>query len=185
MLSLFIGSRKVSIRDASGLTFKVLPTYYKMNNELKELRLSTILPVLDDLEIYLQREGHLIRLLVSEDLKATILNFMLSKHIEEDSSFDCYSFASEYAKVPLHDKGYLWDHWQLEPFSGHHANAGEVVFLFSRPTKKLIHFSHACIHIGFDRYLSVWGGGGQLEVATLKDMSADFGAKEVYIASPR
>lgn len=185
MLSLYIGTQKGMIEDTSGLTFKVLPVYYKKDGEYKELRLSTDLPVLDDVEIYLEWWRYAIRLPVSAKLRTAILNFMLFKHVVEDSSYDCYSFACEYAQVLPHNKQHLWKHWLLKPLRFQWLKAGDVVFLFSSPVKKHIRFSHACIYLGFGRYLSVWGGGGQLEVATLPDMKRDFNAKKVYLVTPR
>ncbi len=185
MLSLYIGSIMGTIEDTSGLTFQVLPVYYKKDGKFKELRLSTDLPVLDDVEIYFRWWRYFIRLPVSAKLRVSILNFMLFKHVVEDSTFDCYSFACEYAKVPQHNKHWLWGAWVLEPLWWWHLKAGDVVFLFSSPEKNSLRFHHAAIYLGFGRYLSVWGGGGQLEVATLRDMKRDFGAKKAYVVTPR
>lgn len=184
MLSLYIGSNKVWIQDTSGSTFQVFPVYYKKDKEVHELRLSNSLPLLDDVEIFFQWWRYFIRLPVSPELRTAILNFMLFKHIPQNDSYDCYSFACEYAKVGAHNKRHLFDFWKLKPLK-RRPKVGQVIIMFARPAENNIHFSHAAIYLGFGRYLSVWGGGGQLEVATLKDMKRDFKAPLVFLGTPR
>lgn len=185
MFSLYIGSTKRWIRDVSGSLFKVFPVFYKKDGEVLELRLSTELPPLDDVEIHFWWWRYLVRIPVSARLRTAILNFMLFKHLVQNDSFGCYSFACEYAQVPQHDKHDLLSHWSLRPLRWWRPRIGDVVFLFSRPTKDALYFHHASVYLGFGRYLSVWGKGGQFEVATLADMKRDFGAKKIYVAIPR
>ncbi len=185
MFSLYIGSAKEWIQDASGGSFQVFPVFYKKDGKFFELRFSTDLPPLDDVEIYFRWWRYLVRIPVSARLRTTILNFMLFKHLIQDNSFDCYSFACEYSQVPQHDRHDLLSHWSLRPLRWRHLRIGNVVFLFSRPAKDALHFHHASIYLGFGRYLSVWGKGGQFEVATLADMKRDFGARGAFLATPR
>jgi cell wall-associated NlpC family hydrolase len=53
---------------------------------------------------------------------------------------------------------------------------GDVVFLLSH-AKHPTEFHHAAVYIGHDLYLSVYGLGGDLNVATLEDMAKAYKAK--------
>jgi len=183
MLSLYIGSAKGWITDSSGDPIRVYPVYYKKGEESLELRFSTSLPPLDNVEIFFQWWKYFIRLPVSEKLRTAILNFMIFKHLVEDRSYNCYSFACEYARVPQHAIEEMLTHWRLKPKRGW-ARAGEVVF-FCSPVEDSVFFHHAAIHLGFGRYLSVWGGGGQFEVASLKDMRTSYRAQWIFTALAR
>lgn len=184
MLTLYIGSRKILIKDVSNsLFFRVLPVAYEKNGKLFELRMSTHLPELDGVEIRLLWWKYFINLPVSSKLQTAILNFMLFKHLVKDDSFDCYSFACEVASVPQHDKKFLADYWELKPLFL--PKVGDIVFFSSEIRKNFFHFHHAAIYLGFGRYFSVWGAGGQFEVATRRDMKKGFCAKKAYLAIPR
>lgn len=183
MISLYVGSKKGFIYDTDGVPFKVLPVYYKKNGEMLELRLSTSLPPLDDAQIFFQWWKYFIPLPIPQRLKDSILDFLAENHLVCDCSFDCYSFACTYADVPLHGKEDLKDYWSLTTFR-FRPRVGDVIFLLSDQENGYTQFHHAAIYLGFGKYLSVLGGGGQFEVATLQDMKRDFHAKSIYIAIP-
>lgn len=184
MLTLLIGSKKVTVRGEVGSSFDVLPVVYENDGKLYQLRMSTELPVLDGVEILLMVwHNYFIRLSVPTLLQTAILNFMLFKHVVKDDCFDCYSFACEVGRVPEHDKKFWGDYWELKPLLL--PKVGDIVFFISQINKRYFNFYHAAVYIGFGRYLSVWGAGGQFEVATRSDMKRDYGAQKVYLATPR
>jgi cell wall-associated NlpC family hydrolase len=74
----------------------------------------------------------------------------------------------------------MFDHW-LTKRLWYRPKYGSVVFLI----KGEHNFRHAAIYIGRGLYISVWGAGGDLEIASLKSMKKDFEANRVEIATPR
>jgi len=184
MFTIYIGSEKARVHGESGGTFTFFPIVYEKDNKLHGLRRATDLPTLDGVEIYLVWWRFFIPLSIPKQLERAILNFMLFKHIIQDDSFDCYSFACEVAQVPQGEKRFLLDYWRLTPLR-FWPKVGDVIFLSSPKFGSFFKFHHAAVYIGFGKYLSVWGAGGQLEVATLADMKNDFGVKDVYLASPK
>jgi len=57
---------------------------------------------------------------------------------------------------------------------------GSIVFYGSGETQ----FHHAAIYLGAGLYISVYGAGGDLEVATHRNMLRDYRAKHASLANP-
>jgi len=112
------------------------------------------------------------------DVKRAIISFMRDYHAREDFAFDCYAFANLVRSIEPHRLRVLRAYWTLKTLSKR-PRAGDIVFLL----KGHDHFRHAAVYLGSGLYLSVWGGGGDLEVATLKGMMRDFGATKARLAT--
>ena len=137
-------------------------------------------PDLEDVEIVLLRRFFSKKFQLPHDVKAAILNFLRCYHAKQDIEFDCYAFANMVKGIEVHKVPYLLKYWKTKPLPWR-LSTGSVVFLQSGAN----HFHHAAIYIGFGLYISVWGAGGDLEVATLKSMKRDYGAEEVVLAQPK
>ena len=105
----------------------------------------------------------------------------LSHYQGQEHTLDCYDFACTAANVAHHDKAYLVIYWKkicplrrLQP--------GTVLFLLNTSTQQ---FPHAAISLGRGLYISVYGKGGDIEVTTLKAMRRSYGAKNIWVVTPR
>ncbi len=184
MFTLFIGSKKIKVYGEREGSYTVLPLAYEKDGKVLELRMSTSLPTLDAVRIYVLWWKFLIPLEIPSRLEVAILNFMVFKHLVKDDAYDCYAFGCDVARVPRHDKSQATKYWLLKPLFLK-PKVGDVVFFMSPQSKQYSHFYHASVYLGFGLYLSVLGCGGQFEVATLADMKKEFGAKKVYVAIPK
>ena len=93
--------------------------------------------------------------------------FLKHFHQAPRLEFDCYSFATIAAGLPLHDKKYLRAFWQTRSLNQRVIAGHKIVFLTD---EKNNHFAHAALHIGSGYFLSVQGAGGELSVSILEDL---------------
>lgn len=133
-----------------------------------------------EVEMILVRHFSQKKLLLPRGVNEAILYFFHNYHAKQDLSFDCYAFANLVKGVTAHKVPYMLSHWKTRP-KPWFIPVGSVVFLESG----LNQFHHAAIYIGRGLYLSVWGAGGDLEVATLNSMKRDYGAERVMLAEPQ
>lgn len=102
-------------------------------------------------------------------------------HAKGNIAFDCYAFANYVAGLPVHPVRFLEKFWSTRLYSGR-SRAGDVVFFTEESTQT---FLHAALYLGFGLYISIWGAGGDFEIATLSDMKHGYGATTVLRADPR
>lgn len=119
------------------------------------------------------------RLHLSQEVERAIRFFLKQYHAKQDISFDCYAFANLTKGVEAHKVLYMLQYWNRRPVPWF-VPIGSVVFFESGDDQ----FHHAAIYIGHELYISVWGAGGDLEVATLKSMKRDYNAERVVLATP-
>lgn len=134
---------------------------------------------LNDVEIMLVRRFRSKRLKLPHNVKQAILYFLQSYHAKQDISFDCYAFTNLVKGVKVHKVPFMLKYWNKRP-KPWFIPTGSVVFFESGENR----FHHAAVYLGHSLYLSVWGAGGDLEVATLKSMKRDYGAERVMLAKP-
>jgi len=134
---------------------------------------------LHDVEIVLARRFYPKRFQLPHNVKEAILHFLKSYHAKQDIAFDCYAFANLVKGVEVHKVPYMMKYWNRRPLPWF-LPVGSVVFFESGQYQ----FHHAAIYLGYGLYISVWGAGGDLEVATLKSMKRDYGAERVVLAQP-
>ncbi len=189
MLSLYIFSETESTQSRDGKKFEAQKVFYRVGEEFFQLQTQdTRLPSLDDLEILLQLYGRwFIKLPISKNrnLKRVIQNYMIFKHRVCDISFNCRSFVSWYANVGEHDGSKMLDYWEFKPYSRWKVKPGDIVMFLVHESGEHFLFRHAAIYLGFNRYLSVWGGGGQLEVTTLESMVRCYETGLIFVANPK
>jgi hypothetical protein len=134
---------------------------------------------LDDVEIVLVRKFRPKRFQLPHNVKQAILHFLQRYHAKQDISFDCYAFANLVRGAEVHKVPYMLKYWNKKP-KPWFVPIGSIVFFESGENQ----FHHAAVYIGHGLYISVWGAGGDLEIATLKTMKRDYGAERVVLAEP-
>lgn len=181
-MRIYVEPRRHCIQDVSGRRFLVHPlrVYEKGAWHYLQDRLDcsdiTSVELIKRCSLPWARWGR--RLAIPEAVHGAIVAFMRGWHAKQDASFDCYAFACLVGDVPR-EHARIWEHWV--PVERARRQPGDVVFLIRKNPKRF----HAAVHLCGDLYLSVWGAGGDLEVATLADMQRDFDTDETFDMSPR
>jgi len=177
MLTIFVGWRKQFIGTEDEKTMKVYPLLVKANGKYQYLNDQEFSDVAD-VELIVTRWfipflG--VRIRLTSKLKKGIITFLNEYHAKQYIDFDCYSFAElvenvNQEKLP-ESRSTLWQprHRVLR------RKVGDIIFMRNHKEKNF----HAAIYIGLGLYLSVYGAGGDLEVATLRDMKRDFKTPEL------
>jgi hypothetical protein len=180
MLNIYVSYRTQNIITNDGHPMTVREVYVRDNNQLLNLNSCESFPALDDIEITLIGRFFTKKLCLSKDTCSAILTFLSRYHAKQDVTFDCYAFANLMKNVPLHRVPHMLTFWEIKrkPWR---IPCGSVVFLTSGRNR----FHHAAIYIGANLYISVYGAGGDLEIATLADMRRDYRADCVFIAFPK
>ncbi len=135
---------------------------------------------LGDIEVVLARKFYSRKIQLPYNVKQAILYFLRHYHAKSNMSFDCYAFANLVKGVKNHKVRYMLKYWNRKT-KPCFMKAGSVIFLESGENR----FLHAAVYIGYGLYISVWGAGGDLEVATLKSMERDFYAERIVFAVPK
>lgn len=129
---------------------------------------------------YFPKGKSLILRLFPKDLEDGIIDALRIYNGKKDDGFDCYAFICLVKKL---DKRYpMYENWKLHPYSRWTRKVGDVVYLLSKAASKS---HHAAIYIGHGLYISVYGKGGNIELATMRDMKKTWSTKKVYTATPR
>lgn len=184
LLTIYVGRRKQDLITADGMKARVHPLLVNMNGEFRQLQECEDFKEVEDVEIIAARKFFGCRprrLSLTLEVRKGIVNFLRHYRNPRDLSFNCYSFVSLVHNIDWTGGFSLWPRfWSLEPLR--RLRPGDVVFLVDF---KKQWFHHAAIYVGLGFYLSVWGGGGDLEVATLRDMKSGYKAKDVVQVVPR
>lgn len=181
MLTIVVGPRKENIETADKKNMRVYPLLIEEGNKFRCFQERTDYKTVGDVEILAIRwflPFRALRLKLSPEIKKSVVEFLRQYHAKRCVDFDCYSFAVLVRGLKQHSKSYLWGLWnfrrpRLFP------QVGDIVFLLSENRQR---FHHAAVYIGWGLYLSVYGSGGDLEIATLKDMKKDYGAEDIVRA---
>ncbi len=181
MQKLIVSSQRVTGPSADGIIVTAFKTFVETENGMYDLCNYFDFQELDDIEIISQKSFFSVRLNIPPELKKAIIDFLLTQHIHKDDKFDCYSFVNKYHNVEEHKKSYLMNYWKLKKLV-FLPKVGDVVF-FLDTSRQL--FRHASIYVGWGVYVSVYGAGGDIHFATLKDMKNSFGGENIFLATPR
>jgi hypothetical protein len=184
MLTIFVGPKKETIETVDGRVCSVYPTLVETDGKVGYLQSCTDVSNVTAIKMLLLRWylPHLaVRLKLTAAVEQAALHFLHHYHAKQNSAFDCYSFACVVAGMSDAPKKDIIKHWRI--IRRRLPRRGDVVFLLHSPDNPF--FRHAAVYIGWGLYLSVWGAGGDLEVATLKDMQRNFEAQKVVFVVPR
>jgi len=181
MLTIYVLTSDVPIItvDGSNMTVKLVLVCEEGNFiNLQDMKPPSYLK---DVEIVLVRRFFCKKFQLPFDLKIAILTFLRHYHTKQNIEFDCYSFVNLVKGVESHKVLYMLKYWDIKPLPICRPKVGSVIFFQSGEN----HFHHAAIYIGFGLCISVWGAGGDLEVATLKSIKNDYGSTEVVLAQSK
>ena len=180
MLTIFVSPRNHQITTADGQTMTVKGMFVSEAGRLVSLFDYQPPKDLNDVQIVLVRKYRKNKVLsLPADLKQAILSFLRNYHAKIDMSFDCYAFANLVKGVEVHKVPYMIAFWERKkkPWL---PQPGSVVFYGIGETQ----FHHAAVYLGAGLYISVYGAGGDLEIATHRNMMRDYRAKHACLAEP-
>lgn len=180
MLTIYVSPRDQQITTVDGVRMIVKEVFVRGAGGFVSLQDLEPPSDLNDLELVLVRRFFLKRIRIPADAKVAMLEFLRSYHAKQDISFDCYAFANLVKGVEAHKVPYMLKYWELRSLPWL-VRPGSIVFFLSGED----HFHHAAVYIDSGLYLSVWGAGGDLEIATLKAMKRDYGAERIALAVPK
>lgn len=180
MLTIYVSPRNQKIITADGQTMTVKGVFVREEGGFVSLQDYKPPDNLSDVEIVFAKRLWLRRFKLPENLKLAILHFLRTYHAKQDISFDCYAFANMVEGLEIHKVPLMLKFWRLtkRPWL---IPVGSTVFFCSYGN----HFHHAAIFVGSGLFISVYGAGGDLEVATLKNMRRDYKAKSTLLAMPK
>jgi len=183
MLTIIVGPRKQCIEMVDGNRMMVYPLLVKEDNKFLYLNRKTELSEVQDVELVIVRiylPFVFWKVKLTPELKKAIIDFLLHHHAKQHVGFDCYAFAISVKNLTPRKGPVLWSRFWKVVSSPWLRKVGDIIFLQNRGKK---HF-HAAVYIGLGLYLSVYGGGGDLEVATLRDMKKDYEVPEALDVVP-
>lgn len=190
MLTLVVAPWKEQIITVDGNHMTVYPVLVEDSGKFGYLQDHTDFAEIEGVEIlairWLSRFQFVrwcLHLKLTPEVERGIIKFLNRYHAKQNRQFCCYAFVGLVCGVKgePHDQVRWLELWSVKAYRWQRV-VGDVVFLVSNH-KKLFH--HAAIYIGRGLYVSVYGAGGDLEIATLEDMKRDFGAKDVVSVTPR
>ncbi len=182
MLTIFVSRKKQKIITDDGSRMKVRRAYVRHGKKFGFLQEQETFKSLSSVRIVVKGWFKLKRLPRHEKLEKGIIKFLQEYHAKQNIKFDCYAFANMVHGVEAHPCCYLHKHWDTRIYD-ERVEVGNTVFLIT-PGNEMCRFHHAALYIGRGLYISVWGAGGDLEVATLGDMKKSYKAKQILVARP-
>jgi hypothetical protein len=140
----------------------------------------------DDVEIVVafSPSGKMVRLRLSSKLRAAIVHFLNTHYPKPKRRFNCLDFVNRVSGIPRHRLRWLCGFYRLWRLP-RRLKAGQIVFLVRRDDRRQQSFRDASVYIGYGRFLSVCGKGGDLVCMTLKDMLAWHVANHAVLAVPK
>ena len=181
MLRIFIDPERVPITNwESGITGKVYRLFLYHGRQLVDLYWCGNFSDVSGVVLIAVRGRKFFKVDIPP-LEDGVVEYLNTYHGANDISFDCYAFVNLVYGVLPHGAGKMEDFW-VPRAKRKRPSLGEVAFLFSEDGKT---FLHAAIHVGWGRYMSVYGKGGTLMVSSLRDMKIHFGAPKVCFARPK
>lgn len=180
MLTIYVSPRDQQITTVCGSHMTVKTVFVREAGGFVSLQDLEPPSNLDDLELVLMRRFFPKKLCITAEVRAAMLYFLRSYHAKQDISFDCYAFANLVKGMEAHKVPYMLKYWETSALSWR-LRSGSVVFFLSGENQ----FHHAAVYLDSGLYISVWGAGGDLEIATLKSMKRDYGAERAVLAIPK
>jgi hypothetical protein len=180
MLTIYVSPRDQQINTVDGSCMTVKEVFVREAGGFVSLQDLEPPSDLDDLELVLVHRFFPKKLCITADVRAAMLDFLRSYHAKQDISFDCYAFANLVKGMEAHKVPYMLKYWETRALPWR-LRSGSIVFFLSGEN----HFHHAAVYLSSGLYISVWGAGGDLEIATLKSMRRDYGAERAMLAIPK
>lgn len=182
MLTIFVGPKREIVQTADGSLMRVYPMLVRENGHLIHMQKRMDYSDIKEVEFFvvLRTSPFLVfKKKLNAELQKAVVDFLHLYHAK-GTPFSCWNFACLYCSVPVSTelpRGWR-NLWQVRRRL--FKRTGDVVFLTNRNPKRF----HAAVYLGWGRYLSVYGVGGDLEVSTLRDMCRDFETSETANVVP-
>lgn len=180
-LTILVSRETEIIRTVDGVEMQVRAISIWWRNKVRSLHEETAFSGLSDVAIMVESRHGFKPLSRDPRVESGIICFLREYHGKQLMAFDCLAFVNMVYGVVPHTPRQLFNHRGIRKYSGR-PRVGHVIFLV---TPELHFFHHAAIYIGRGLYLSVYGAGGDLEVATLLQMKESYLASEVLVATPK
>lgn len=187
MLAIYVTKRRHTICTADNQVMRVRSVYVRENREFVPLQEAAEFSHTRGVRFILKSWRGLKRMRGGDIgvVERAVSRFLETWHTLIDESYDCYAFVNDVYDLPRHRVNRFHEHWELYPFHEEGLHIGNVVFLTTpHALAGRDMFHHAAVYLGDGLYISVYGAGGHLEIASLRDMKVSYRAKEVYIAVP-
>lgn len=179
MITLVIGAKKQPICSADDRILRVYTATIESPAYSGPLQNLTKTPEIR-IQAFIQRRFWRTRLPLDERLEAGILRFCREYATRRNVNFDCYAFVNMVYGMEPHRCRHLLRYWDISPLPRKLRPGQALFFVYDGNL-----FRHAAIYLGANRYISVYGAGGDLEVSSLADMRHDFQARDVFHATPK
>ncbi len=181
MLTIFVSRRKQGLIAADGSKTNVFRAYIRGKEGLVCLQHQEAFEKISSIRFVVKEWCRLRRLPRNANLEQGIATFLERYHAKDDVSFDCYAFANLVHGVPAHRCSLMCLFWDTRVYDGQ-VTMGDAVFLVNSEKSE---FKHAALYLGRDLYISVYGGGGDLEITTLEAMTQYWKATQILVATPK
>ena len=132
-----------------------------------------------EFEIYLLGKSYEKQIVLEPHVNKALEYYFKKYHKKSTLDFDCYAFVNRIERIESHKVRNLYAYWVTRPLKRPRRN--DIILLLNLEKKM---FRHAAIYLGHGIYLSVYGGGGDIELATLQDLKQTFGPSEVFVGKP-
>ncbi len=177
-----IGRREMTVTTTDGFNMRVRPLFIHKNDAYIQLHDCDHFDDVTTVRMVVRKRwGHLKRMPRNVLLEEGIAVYLQTYHAKADISFDCYAFVNLVHKVKSHKVAYMYEFWDTKPLR-RKPEVGDILFLGDFKDHL---FKHAVIYLGLGLCISVYGGGGDVEVSTLADMKRELKARDVVIAQKK
>lgn len=182
MLTIVVSRKKQIIVTTDGMEMKVNKVFVRQGRKFKQLNDYTNFGEFGSTRVVIDRSFCRLKRVPKNLLpQKGIDEFLRTHHAKQHIEFDCYAFVNLVRRVEPHKVRYLNHFWKTQ-LQKDAPRVGDILFLVNRGGD---FFHHAAVYLGFGMYVSVYGGGGDLEFSTLQHMQKEFKARRVLRATPK
>lgn len=187
MLTIYVPRTKMEITvEDKNKKIKVYPMLvYKKEDELGQLQDQECKSFADvkDVQILVQKwyfpTTKFLDLELPTTLKQGIIKTLKLYNGMGNKDFCCFSFVCLVGGVEQENTA--TNTWDFHNYHWWDRKVGDTVFLLNEKPDG----AHTALYIGHGLYISVYGKGGDLEIATLRDMKKTWSTKKVLVGTPR
>ncbi len=181
-MDIYISRKKIVTQFECGSRVSDFPLLIKKNGSWGYLSDSKVDEKTENVTFYIKRWYGWSKLAVPQNYQRATVLFLQMFHNSPKMNFDCYSFVSLVAELPLHQKEWADAFWDTRKVSGSITDYG-VIFFVNEDNQE---FAHAALHIGRGYFLSIQGAGGMLSVSSLQDLQDLYREwPDLLVATPR
>lgn len=140
-------------------------------------------------QVLMRNEGGLKEVPLPEEMLEKLAEYLRSSLNKSPEEFDCAAFVNYMHGIPYTPGSFEPGRWDIVPLSVDMAlHIGEIVFIADTQGQTLtnaLQIQHYAIYIGDDLYLSQFGIGMKLIVASLEEMKKGYACDSAFLLLPR